>query len=160
MDNTKDNHQRFRDSLALGAVSALDPAEQVQLEKHLASCAACRQEFTALRGLASELRVLPAPVPAFGLAQRTSARVKAEMAARAERRRQNLVLTMVTIFAWIDTLVIWAVARMFSDNLARLLHLSSTQLTFSFVAYWLFAVTATFALTAKIGRVHRNRRLV
>ncbi len=160
MDNTKENHQRIRESLALAAVSALDAAEQAQVEAHLQSCEVCRRDFDALRGLASELRVLPPPVPVFGLAQRTSARVKAETAARAERRRHNFVLMMLIIFAWIDMLVIWAVARMFSDDLARLLHLSSPQLTYGLVAYWLFAVTATFALTAKIGRIHRHRRLV
>lgn len=160
MDNRKDDHQKIRESLALAAVSALDAREQAQVEAHLQGCATCRREFDAFRGLASELRVLPSPVPAFGLAQRTCARAKAEMAARAERRRHNLVLMMLIVFAWIDTLVIWAVARIFSDDLARLLHLSSPQLTYGLVGYWLFAVTATFALTAKIGRVHRHRRLV
>lgn len=161
MDKDRDNnHDKLRSLLALAAVAALDPAEQEQVEAHLQRCQACRQEFQKLRGLAGELRVLPAPAPAFGLAQRTSARVKAELAARAERRHHNLVLLMVTVFAWIDTLVIWAIARVFSEDLARLLHLSSSQLTFGFVAYWLFAVAATVALTGHMGRVQRQRRLV
>ncbi|HEX2327080.1 MAG TPA: hypothetical protein VHN74_00040 [Candidatus Angelobacter sp.] len=163
MDKDKhndNNHQKIRASLALAAVSALEPAVQSQVEAHLESCEPCRKEFSALRGLASDLRVLPPPVLAFGLAQRTSARVRAELAARSERRRHNLVLLMVTVFAWIDTLIILAIARMFGNDIARLLHVSDSQLTFGFVVYWLVAVAATVALTGHVGRVHRQRRLV
>jgi Anti-sigma-K factor rskA/Putative zinc-finger len=43
-------HEQFADDLALYALSALEGNERVELEKHLATCNACRLELEQLRG--------------------------------------------------------------------------------------------------------------
>jgi hypothetical protein len=43
-------HEQFADDLALYALSALEGDERVELEKHLATCSACRLELEQLRG--------------------------------------------------------------------------------------------------------------
>jgi Anti-sigma-K factor rskA, C-terminal/Putative zinc-finger len=43
-------HEQFADDLALYALSALEGDDRVELEKHLATCSACRLELEQLRG--------------------------------------------------------------------------------------------------------------
>jgi len=43
-------HEQFADDLALHALNALDGEDRVNLEKHLATCSACRMELEQLRG--------------------------------------------------------------------------------------------------------------
>ncbi len=43
-------HEQFADDLALHALNALDGEDRVNLEKHLATCGACRMELEQLRG--------------------------------------------------------------------------------------------------------------
>lgn len=43
-------HEQYGDDLALYALGVLEGDERVNLEKHLDSCSACRQELEALRG--------------------------------------------------------------------------------------------------------------
>ena len=43
-------HEQFGEDLALYALNALEGEERATLEKHLATCAACRLELEELRG--------------------------------------------------------------------------------------------------------------
>ena len=43
-------HEQFAEDLALHALNALEGEDRANLEKHLATCSACRIELEQLRG--------------------------------------------------------------------------------------------------------------
>jgi anti-sigma factor RsiW len=49
-----------RSELGVYLLGAIEPSERVQVEDHLASCLACREELAALAGLPALLRKVPA----------------------------------------------------------------------------------------------------
>ena len=76
-------HFRVRDRLGLLAASALSEAEAEGARRHIASCAACREEFEALTGvaeaLAADARALaPLPIDSGALRARVFARIREE----------------------------------------------------------------------------------
>ena len=50
----------IRQSLGVYVLGAIDPAERVQVESHLAGCPACREELAGLAGLPALLDLVPA----------------------------------------------------------------------------------------------------
>jgi len=68
---------RWEDYLA----GALDPAATVELEGHLASCAACREAVDEARAASRLLRAVldPAPAPRLGFWTRVRAGIEAEL---------------------------------------------------------------------------------
>jgi anti-sigma factor RsiW len=49
----------IRQSLGVYVLGAIDPAERVQVDEHLATCLDCREELAALAGLPALLRKIP-----------------------------------------------------------------------------------------------------
>lgn len=65
------SHRRFRDLLSTYIDRRLDEPQTTALEKHLATCAPCRQELQTLRATVTLLNALPRAVPqrSFALAK-------------------------------------------------------------------------------------------
>jgi predicted anti-sigma-YlaC factor YlaD len=151
-------HDEIRPLLALAAAGDMQPDEQRQVNEHLRDCVACTQELAALGALAAGLRTLPSPEMALGLAERTRARVAAELGARVERRRHYLLVGLLLAFGWALTLLSIAGARYFGDDLARLLRVSVTEFEVGFIGYALFAASATALLAGLAGPRHEAQR--
>jgi len=90
---TAEGCRRWRESLGVYALGALDGPERAALEAHLDGCQECRDEAASLAGVA---RVLPladparlgaAPEPPAALGRRISAGIAAERRSARRRRR-------------------------------------------------------------------------
>jgi anti-sigma-K factor RskA len=104
-------HEPFADDLALYALGSLSGAEKDALEKHLESCAACRNELDALRGDAA-LLALSATGPAAPARSRERfiKAIAREQHPRTVRRRRSffellpvaaaVVMLLITILLW------------------------------------------------------------
>lgn len=51
--------REIRQALGVYVLGAIDPAERAQVDEHLASCPACREELASLAGLPAMLRKVP-----------------------------------------------------------------------------------------------------
>jgi anti-sigma-K factor RskA len=87
-------HDQFADDLALHALNALDGEDRVNLEKHLATCGACRLELEQLRGDGALLALSTlGPKPPLRARQRLLDAVAKESAAASSRThdaRENM----------------------------------------------------------------------
>jgi anti-sigma factor RsiW len=151
-------HDEVRALLALAAAGDLEPDDQRRVNDHLRECAACSQELSALRALATGLRILLSPNMSLGLAARTRIRVAAELAARKERRRHHVLVGLLIGFGWALTLLTFAAARWFGDDLARLFRVSVMQFEVGFIGYTLLVAIATAAFAALAGPRHQAQR--
>jgi Putative zinc-finger len=153
-------HDEIRALLTLAAAQTLDGSQQARVDSHIRECADCASELASMRAIAAGLGNLPVPQPSLGLAARTRLRVAAEMAARAERRRQHLVITLLICFGWAITLLTLLAGRYFADGLAHLFRISFTQFAIGFIGYTLFASIASAAFAGLIGpRLQAARRM-
>jgi hypothetical protein len=83
-------HEQFADDLALYALNALEGDERVGLEKHLATCSACRMELEQLRGDGALLALSTmGPRPPARARQRLLDAVAKEAAESPTSRAQN-----------------------------------------------------------------------
>lgn len=153
-------HEQLQGLLALAAAEALDQRELAQVQTHLRGCPECAARLVSLRELAGRLGSLPAPQPSHGLAARTRLRVAGELAARAERRRQNLLIGLLICFGWVATLLTVFAARYFAADVAELLHVSFTEFALGFISYSLLAVLASAGFAAAIGSGYVDRRRI
>ena len=79
------DHERLRESTGLYVLGILEPAERLEFEQHLASCAECQEEVRSLRGVAS---ALPMAVPHVDPPASLRAKV---LAATGDTRQSNVV---------------------------------------------------------------------
>jgi len=83
-------HEQFADDLALHALNALEGEDRVRLEKHLATCGACRLELEQLRGDGALLALSTlGPKPPVRARQRLLDAVAKEVAASPSSRANN-----------------------------------------------------------------------
>ncbi len=83
-------HEQFADDLALHALNALDGEDRVNLEKHLATCSACRMELEQLRGDGALLALSTlGPKPPARARQRLLDAVAKEAAASTASRAKD-----------------------------------------------------------------------
>ena len=153
-------HEQVQGLLALAAAGALDESELAQLQTHLRGCPECAARLASLREVTVGLGSLPAPQPALGLAARTRLRVAGELAARAERRRQHLLLGSLICFGWVLTVFTLFAARYFATDLAELLHISSAEFALGFISYALLSTLASAGFAAVIGSRYVDRRRI
>jgi anti-sigma-K factor RskA len=84
------DHEQFADDLALHALNALEGEDRVNLEKHLATCSACRLELEQLRGDGALLALSTlGPKPPLRARQRLLDAVAKEAAASPASRAKN-----------------------------------------------------------------------
>ena len=83
-------HEQFAEDLALYALNALEGEDRANLEKHLATCSACRLELEQLRGDGALLALsVTGPKPPVRARQRLLDAVAKEAAASPTSRAQN-----------------------------------------------------------------------
>jgi hypothetical protein len=151
------DHDRFRALLALHVASGLSQKEN-ELDEHLGQCALCRAELAGLRAIAADFKSIPLPQPSLGLAQRTRARIAAELAAREERRQHHKLLALVIGFAWMVTVLSWIVGRFLVADVAAWLRISPETCMTVFISYTIFAITASLAMIGLMATRHRHER--
>jgi predicted anti-sigma-YlaC factor YlaD len=152
------DHNQIRNLLPLQMAGGISREEQARLDDHLRECSDCRRELASLRALAADLKSIPEPQPSFGLAQRTRARIKAEIAARAERQQQQRYLAVMIGFAWLVTALTLVVGRYLVVDVAAWLGISPHICTSAFIAYMIFSATASIAFAGLVATRHRNER--
>ncbi|MGE5321310.1 MAG: hypothetical protein ACM3SW_00510, partial [Actinomycetota bacterium] len=118
----------------------------------------CAARLASLREVTAALGSLPVPQPSLGLAARTKLRVAGELAARAEHRRQHLLIGLLIGFGWVLTLLTLFAARYFAGDLAELLHVSNAAFAVGFASYALLAALASAGLVGVIGPRHQAAR--
>ena len=153
-------HEQIQGMLALAAAGALDESELAQLQMHVSGCPECAARFASLRELTAALGSLLVPQPALGLAARTRLRVAGELAARAERRRQHLLIGLLIGFGWVLTLLTLFAARHFAGDLADVLHVSLTEFAIGFIIYALLAALASAGFAGVIGSRYQAARRI
>jgi anti-sigma factor RsiW len=104
-------HEAVRNLLALAVSGALDPHEQLRVERHIHECAACREEMETWTVFAGGLGNMPQPAVPEYLAERTQQKVLWEREVRAERRRTGLILAALSLFGWSVSLALWLLLR-------------------------------------------------
>jgi anti-sigma factor RsiW len=104
-------HEAVRNLLALAVSGALDPQEQLRVERHTHECAACREEMETWTVLAGGVRSMPQPAAPEYLAERTQQKVLGERKMRAERRHTGLLLAALSLFGWSVSLAFWLLLR-------------------------------------------------
>jgi hypothetical protein len=152
------DHNQICGLLALQAANALSPEEQARVHQHVRVCVLCRDELANLESIASGLKLIPAPQPSWGLAQRTRTRIMAEMAAREERQQQQRYLTVVIGFAWLVTVLTFVIGRFLVADVAAWLRISPDTCMTAFIWYMIFSATASIAFAGLVATRHRNER--
>jgi hypothetical protein len=131
------DHEGIRAKLPLAAAGVLARSELSTVEQHAATCLECRRELEALRLYARGLRELPQPLAPPGLLQATRARILQEQAAAAERRWQDLMLGLLTLFSWGIGVVYWMLFRALTGGLWRVF---GANLADAVTWYWVWAL--------------------
>ena len=152
------DHNQIRSLLPLQVAGGISREEQTRINDHLRECSDCRRELASLRSLAADLKSIPEPQPSFGLAQRTRARIVAEMAAKAERRQQQRFLASIVGFAWIVTALTFVIGRLLVGDVAAWLGISASTCMTVFISYTILAGTASVAFSGLVARRHRDER--
>lgn len=80
-----DTHQQTLDLLPWYLTGKLEPAEQAQVEAHLAQCAECQAELRFEQGLRAQLAQEPGTAPSADGWEQLRARVEPKAAGRARR---------------------------------------------------------------------------
>ena len=149
------DHAAIRELLSLAAAGVLEPGDERRVQQHVAVCDDCRRELEVWQGYSRELVRLPAPVAPKYLAERTRARVLAQLAAAAERRWDDIVLAVLVLLGWTVSLVAWVMFRLFSGGM-----LSVVETSFVTILEWLGASTLFAWLTAAVAAVMLGSRRV
>jgi anti-sigma factor RsiW len=152
------DHQEIRSLLALHVAGGLSREEQTAVRQHLGECRSCREELADLSAIADSLKSMPPPQLSFGLAQRTRARIVAEIAAREERRQQQRYLTVMIGFAWLVTVLTFVIGRFVVADVAAWLRISRDTCMTAFISYMIFSATASIAFAGVVATRHRNER--
>jgi uncharacterized membrane protein len=139
------NHDQIQELLALSAAGLLDAAGERAIREHARECAACAAQLEALSAISTALSSRPAPAPPPDLMLRTQARVAAELAVLAERRRSVWTAAGAALLAWILNLATWAAIRWWRPELPGL-----------FV--WLVLSSLTACVAAPAAAVMAQRR--
>ncbi len=143
------NHDQIQPLLALSAAGLLDPTGERSVREHARECPICTAQLETLAAISGALGSRRAPTPPADLLLRTEARISAELALMAERRRSVWIAAGAGIFAWVMNLATWALIRWWRPDLPGLLT-------------WLALSTLSACLAAPVAmaaRRHMERRL-
>jgi hypothetical protein len=139
--------ETMQENLLRKLAGDLPEAEERELERHLESCAGCRAEAEAMRGLWKDLGELPAETPSPELARRFAAMLQGEIA--RERRAQPL--------AFPPHRAVVAGRASATPAMRRWLPLAAV-LAFGFGLGWLFwgrGKSEVVALRQEVGELHQ-----
>jgi anti-sigma factor RsiW len=148
-------HTEIRGLLNLSAAGALSDAEQQQLKQHLAQCESCRAELEEWGRLAAAIRAIPAACAPPGLAFRTRRFLEAQMAARQEIRKKQLLFGLLVLFSWAMTILNWFCLRLLDIPVGHWLDISSRTVWVVYIG----VTWATAALAAGLLGKHLQREV-
>lgn len=120
-------HAEIRGQLALYVAGALEAGAEASIARHIATCPSCAAELERWQLIGSGLRRLPTPQPSPALFERTRAMAFAHMAARAEQRRNTIVLVSLILFSWTVMIAGWPVFRFATGGFLSLLDIQFRQ---------------------------------
>jgi CHASE2 domain-containing sensor protein len=138
------NHDQIQPLLVLSAAGLLGAAGERSVLEHARECPVCAAQLETLSAVSSALSSRPAPAPPPDLLLRTQARVSAELALMAERRRSVWIAAGAAAFAWVINLATWAVVHWWRPDLPAL-------------ATWLALSALSAALAAPVAMAARRR---
>jgi hypothetical protein len=105
-------HESVRELLSLAAAGVLSAGEQRRVEQHAVECELCSRELESWQAYGHELARLPPPAVPANLAETTRRRIFAQQTAAAEGRWNDVVLTVLSLYAWTIALATWMVWRL------------------------------------------------
>jgi anti-sigma factor RsiW len=117
MGRQVDSHEQIRELLALAVAGALGTEEEQLVARHLEICDECSDELERWRVLAGGLRRLPTPQPRAAVVERARARAEARLTDDMEHHWHRVVLLSLVLYAWILTLLTWAIFRLIMGGL-------------------------------------------
>ena len=151
-------HDAVRPLLALSAAGLLEPGEERHVREHVRECAPCAAELDALAELGSALAVLPQPALPPDLPRRAASLLAAELALQADRRRGAALAVAGCLFAWMATVVAWAVYEILTGGAPALLRpdLSSLVVWLALSAVSVCVAAPAAAMLAARRRLERS----
>ncbi|MBA3468844.1 MAG: anti-sigma factor [Herpetosiphonaceae bacterium] len=138
MKHTPANHEEWENLIAIAALEGLEPAESAALERHLATCADCRQALADYRHVAAQLdQMIPLVTAPAHLEQRLLGQIR-RPARRSPLRWLAAVATVVALllggYSWNlrgelqrQTSALAELQRSLAGPNARLIPLSATS---------------------------------
>jgi hypothetical protein len=114
-------HEEVRALLAMSAAGSLDAAGERAVRDHARDCAECAAALRTFSELAAVLSTRPAPALPLGLLLVTQARMTAELAISAERRRSVWIAVAAALFAWMINMATYALIRWWRPELSPVL---------------------------------------
>jgi anti-sigma factor RsiW len=152
---SRDEHAEIREQLALFAADALDADAEARVAQHVASCPSCAAELERWEMISGGLRQLRTPQPSAALFERTRVLAVERLTAQGDLRRRWVVLTLLTIFAWVVTVASWPVFQFATGGLFSLLDIRFRETWILFVIFsaltWLAGGSAAALLS-----IHRR----
>ncbi len=133
----RNNHERFRELLALAAADALDVSEQQALERHVAECSACAAELEDWRVLGAGLKRLPTPMAPAALVERTRMQVEGQLAAESARRSSPWLIGFAILLSWTFAVGTWMVFKFLTAGALSWLDPAARQLWLGLTVYTL-----------------------
>jgi anti-sigma factor RsiW len=153
------DHAKIRAWLALSVAGALEPEEQIEVERHLGACEECSAEFERWRALVSGLKRLPTPQPSAALVERVRARMEDVAATQSDRRWNHGVLAFLVLFSWTLTLASWPIIRLVTHGVESWLDVGFTSSWTDLIGYtalgWATAGVAAIVLALQKRRERR-----
>jgi anti-sigma factor RsiW len=110
------DHESIRTNVVLAASAALSQEEFLEVRRHLKECAECSREYELWGGYSRGLRQLPQPAIPPDLVARTQARILSKRAEASNERWNAGLLVGLTVFSWVISFSMWAVARALSGG--------------------------------------------
>jgi predicted anti-sigma-YlaC factor YlaD len=155
------NHETIAALLPLSAAGMLNPAEERAVREHVRECAECAARLEELAEAGGMLGSLPAVVPPADLVLRTQARVAAELAVAADRKRGGALALAGAGFGWLSWLAIWSLYRVLTGGWASIVQFDQSAVGISAGISVLTAVMAA-SIAAAVMRTQRRaeRRMV
>ena|SRR5579863_623626 len=150
------NHDQVQPLLALSAAGLLDAAGERSLREHARECPACAAQMEALSSISAALTARPAPALSPDLLRRTQARISAELAMLAERRRSVWIAAGAGVFAWIMNLATWIAFQLWRGGVSAVLR---PRLPGLLAWLALSAFSACIAAPAAIALMAARRRM-
>jgi len=142
-------HQTIEELLPLSAAGLLDATEERRVREHVRECAGCAARLESLGGIAAALAAMPAPAPPPDLALRTQARVAAELATAADRRRGAVLAIAGAGMGWISWLALGSLYRVLAGAWPSL---------WVWLAVWAAMALPAAPLAAALHKARRSER--
>ena len=104
-------HDRVRALLPLAASGDVSPEELRRVQKHLASCEACRFANEEFASIAHYMRGIPTPQPSADLVARVQNMARSRLGQESAVRNGTAVLAPLVVASWVAALATWPLLK-------------------------------------------------